>query len=160
MKTLYEIILICLLTVSSGSVYNLFAEKGLWNYNYDLGEGSESPNELYMDVVPKAWKDKALFLDVRSEFEYQEKHIKNAISLPYFSFEDSIAVLLPYLKSQKNIIVYCIHEECNSSEIICRRLIELGLKQTKFIKGGFREWERRGLPVETDTRSQIPDTSF
>lgn len=50
-------------------------------------------------------KDGAILVDVRSTQEYEEEHLENAISIPYYDIKHKASYLLK--NKSKNIIVYC-----------------------------------------------------
>lgn len=88
-------------------------------------------------------KQQALFVDVRSRFEYNAEHIQNAISFPYKAI--SMANSFPFPKD-KPLIMYCgcpHHLSGMSAEILKKR----GYTQVKVINEGYWGWKQMGYPV-------------
>lgn len=96
--------------------------------------------------------------DVRVAAEYAEKHIKGAQSLPYKEksakaanfdkSQDSFA--LERLPSDKSVpfVVYCNSGDCWKSYKAAKVAREAGHKRIYWFRGGFPEWNGKGLPVE------------
>ncbi len=61
------------------------------------------------EIIEKEWfkykKQKAILIDVRSEQEFKEGHIKDAISIPYYEIKRRIADEIK--DKNKMILVYC-----------------------------------------------------
>lgn len=96
------------------------------------------PNEL------KAMIDsgrKFILLDVREEWEYQQVHIENAISIPLGQLPKRIGELSPV----DEIIVYC-HRGMRSLDA-AYLLQQLGFKSVFSVVGGIDRWASE---VDTD----------
>jgi rhodanese-related sulfurtransferase len=85
-----------------------------------------------------------VLIDSRSSVEYEEEHIKGAISIPYQQREE----LASNLDKNKEIIIYCRGEKCGTSEVSGKKLIALGFKNVKELKGGVKEWKEAGGKTE------------
>ena len=48
----------------------------------------------------------------------------------------------------KDVVVYCENENCESSVIVARRLVELGYTNVRHYPGGKRDWIAADLPLE------------
>lgn len=83
-------------------------------------------------------------VDVRYPADYQRGHIKDAVSLPFYSLK-SIA----YPKTQP-IVVYCSGIGCSLSHDAAITLQELGYTNVKVLEGGIAEWSMKGFPMEGD----------
>lgn len=88
-----------------------------------------SPEDAYDEL------GKAIFLDVRSELEYQEGHIPGSDLLPYDTISEDTLSLYPDL--DQTIIVYC--RSGRRSEIAAQALMELGYTKI-FDMGGIVNW--------------------
>ena len=111
------------------------------------GDGEAASNIFLKDAF-SAYEDKsALFLDARSQKEYDSGHIKHAINIPVSAFLDS----LPYLETldfNQHIITYCDGEDCNASIDLAANLKMMGFSKVNFFFGGWLEWQDAGYPVE------------
>ena len=111
------------------------------------GNGEAASNVFLKDAF-FAYEDKsALFLDARSQEEYDSGHIKHAINIPVSAFLDS----LPYLETldfNQHIITYCDGEDCNASIDLAADLKMMGFSKVNFFFGGWLKWQDAGYPVE------------
>lgn len=80
-------------------------------------------------------------MDVRSEKDFEKRHIPGAISCPNGIFTKD----LPDIKS--NIVVYCWGPSCNGSTKAALRLLNKGYNVKELI-GGIEYWVKEGAPVE------------
>ncbi len=88
-------------------------------------------------------KHQAVFVDVRSRFEYNAEHIQNALSFPYKAI--AMAGNFPFPKN-KSLIMYCgcpHHLSGMSAEILKKK----GYTQVKVIDEGYWGWKQMGLPI-------------
>lgn len=77
-----------------------------------------------------------VILDVRTEEEYQEGHIPNAICIPNETIDETVKEQLPNL--EQTIFVYC--RSGNRSKQASEKLAELGYTNI-FEFGGIQTWE-------------------
>jgi rhodanese-related sulfurtransferase len=124
----------------------------------------DTPNSLEGVTVVDAAKVQELMragvvvYDVRVAAEYAEKHIKGAKNLPYreksakkADFDKSQdRFALDRLPADKNaaLVVYCNSGDCWKSYKAAKLAVEAGHKQVYWFRGGFPEWNGKGLPVE------------
>ena len=88
-----------------------------------------------------------IFLDVRSEDEYNNSHIKGAINIPVSEIEDR----LEEIQSNKRIIVYCNGSGCNRSGMAAKILVQNGFDNVfDMIGRGIFEWEEKEYPLEEE----------
>jgi Rhodanese-related sulfurtransferase len=85
----------------------------------------------------------AIILDVRTQQEYQEGHISNAINIPVQILGQQLDKLKNF--KDKKILVYCRsgHRSAIASQILDRA----GFKNVYNLKGGLLEWKASGLPL-------------
>jgi len=110
--------------------------------------------EQVVDLVSKG----ATFYDVRIDREYQEKHIKGAISLPYgekskkevgFDASQDTFKLTDVVKDKNAPLVFaCNGEECWKSYKASLWAQKEGYKNVYWFRGGFPEWKGKNLPLE------------
>ncbi len=161
---LFKTLGIILFGSAIGLIYNAIspggiALKGNWNpkvnsnslvvpYGYD--EDVDPPAISLDYAVMKFQSKNTVFLDSRYSEDYKAGHIKGAINFPYEEFEEFAPQVLPKLPQNGEIITYCDGTECETSLLLARELLELGYKDVKVFFGGWHEWKRSGLSVETD----------
>lgn len=76
-----------------------------------------------------------IILDVRTQSEFNEGHIPNAILLPYNDITDKAKTILPDMS--KTVLVYC--RSGRRSELAAKDLIELGYTSV-YDFGGIIDW--------------------
>lgn len=96
--------------------------------------------------------------DVRVAAEFAEKHIKGAKSLPYKEKSAKVPdfdkqqdrFALEKLPADKNtpFVVYCNSGDCWKSYKAAKVAVEAGHRRVYWFRGGFPEWNGKGLPVE------------
>jgi len=96
--------------------------------------------------------EEVVFLDARFPEEYEEGYIENAYLLSFEAdndvFDQQYEALLSIIDSNTQIVTYCSGEECESSLFLARYLRDdLGYPNVNIFFGGWRRWEKAGLPV-------------
>ncbi len=79
-----------------------------------------------------------LILDVRSNLEFSNGHIDNAVNVDVEEIEKYISDVVP--DKERKIIVYC--QSGNRSKIASQKLIDLGYKNVYNLVGGISEFEK------------------
>jgi rhodanese-related sulfurtransferase len=87
-------------------------------------------------------KSNFVYLDARSQKEFNTSHINNAIWVGYDEFSIN---KLKAINKNANIITYC--SVGYRSEKIGEKLQKAGFKNVKNLWGGIFEWVNSGLPV-------------
>ncbi len=90
---------------------------------------------------------KAVWVDARSEYDYQLGHVKGAINIPLKEFDDRRSILSGISKDTL-LITYCDGAECNSSIDLGTKLSASGFTRVKVFFGGWKEWQANGQPIE------------
>jgi rhodanese-related sulfurtransferase len=133
------------------------------NYKYVAALGNWTPSQLPGATIVTASEVVALqqkgvpIVDVRSAKEYQEKHIRGAISIPYAEKSLKDVAFDPamdewagpqLLDKNKAVIFHCNGAECWKSYKAARVALTKGFKSVYWFRGGYPEWDERGLAVE------------
>jgi len=84
-------------------------------------------------------------VDARNPEEYQEVHIKGAISIPEKKFSEHLR-LLPTDKSVK-VVFYCNGVKCGKSKKAAEKALEIGYKNVLVYAEGMPVWEENGMPI-------------
>lgn len=132
-----------------GMVYDMGGISDWQAKGYPVVMGEDAGTSFDEITVDEAYKiftgDKGfLFIDVRSEEEYNSGHIEGAINIPVSEIE----VNLSGIPADKMIIVYCNGSSCNRSSTAAGILIENGFTQVyNLIGNGILEWVEKGYPV-------------
>jgi len=88
----------------------------------------------------------ALVVDVRTEKEYQEGHVMNALHIPLGMLDDRIQELQAY----KNHAVVMVCRTGARSGQAATKLKKQGFTNVHNIGGGMLAWERTKLPITTE----------
>lgn len=102
--------------------------------------------------------NRAIFIDARSQIEFEQGHIKGAISLPVEQFEGSYKMIKTKLEGTEAIITYCDGERCPLSEELADKLKGQGVKNVFVLKNGWAVWKNEHLPVESSEVSAFLNT--
>lgn len=84
-------------------------------------------------------------VDVRTDKEYEQNHIKNAIHIDWMN-QDKFSEIASHLNKKKPVYVYC--KSGNRSSKAAKFLTEQGF-QVFDIEGGILNWEASNLPLVT-----------
>jgi phage shock protein E len=83
-----------------------------------------------------------VLLDVRTREEFASGHIPGARNIPYDELPARVAELPP--AAQQELFVYCAGGKRTENAIA--RLREQGYTRLVHLRGGFVEWQAKGLP--------------
>ena len=134
------------------------------NYKYVASLGNWTPSLLPGATVVSASEAAALqskgvpIIDVRIAKEYEEKHIVGATLIPYGEKSLKDVAFDPAmdqwagpekLDPTKPVIFHCNGPECWKSYKAATVALAKGFKTVYWFRGGFPEWEARGLPIES-----------
>lgn len=150
-KSLLQIIVILLLASLSGIIFNrirghkvphpITQIKGLASSRENIRNISSEVAFSYLT------SRRAIFIDARSQEQYNEGHIRGAISIPYENLEKYYETLIKEIPPDKFIIVYCGSRSCQLSMMLAKELIQMGYSNVMVLKGGWKEWKKLNLPV-------------
>jgi len=84
-------------------------------------------------------------VDARSAGEYQEVHIKNAVSIPLSNLEKD-ATLLPAAKDSK-LVFYCNGVKCGKSGKAAKIALSSGFSDVSVYAEGMPVWEEKGYAI-------------
>lgn len=86
---------------------------------------------------------KAVFIDVRSNTQFQLGHIKGSLSIP----GSQLMARFKEVPPRKTIITYCACDAEQSSGRAAASLVAHGVKNVFALKGGWQEWKAKGYPA-------------
>ncbi len=161
MKTVREISFLVGASIISAFTVNYFSPAGIALVGqWDIAKGVITANENNdMDlndleigdvILAKELYDseKFLFVDARSRDDYDEGHIKGAVSLPVGQFDEKIDAFLEQYPPEKAIITYCSGRTCEDSHNLAQLLMAVGYMKINVFIDGFPGWEAEGHPIE------------
>lgn len=112
------------------------------------GEGSTKTQTEVKNISARQAKElidsnKDVFiLDVRTQEEYNEAHIKGANLIPIQELEAN----LNKIPKDKKVVVHCAKGKRSAKA--CEILKDKGLKELYNVEGGLNQWKSEGYPVE------------
>lgn len=101
------------------------------------------PRISQADALKLHKQGKAIFIDVRSNEQFQLGHIRGALSIPGSQIIKRFAEVPP----QKTVITYCACSAEQSSGRAAANLIAHGVKNVWALKGGWQEWKANRGPA-------------
>jgi rhodanese-related sulfurtransferase len=97
------------------------------------------------DAVKLQKSGKVVFIDVRSNEQFSQGHIKGSLSIP----GSQLIRRFNEVKPGSTVITYCACSAEQSSGRAAQDLMAHGVKNVFALKGGWTEWRDRGLPTAT-----------
>ncbi len=161
MKTIKEISILVGASIIAAFAVNYFSPAGITLVGqWDTAKGVITANEknaivlddLEIGNVTLAKKlydsQKFVFVDARSRDDYDEGHIKGAVSLPVGQFDEKIETFLEQYPPEKAIITYCSGRACEDSHRLTQLLLAFGYAEINVFIDGYPGWEAEGHPIE------------
>jgi rhodanese-related sulfurtransferase len=154
-KTIKEIIILVGVSVILALVVNTLSPRGIslvgmWD-TADLAEDPAGQPKIIESVASaKSIFDKgdALYVDARSQNDYENGHIPGAVSLPMGQFEAGIEFFLNRYPPEQPIVTYCSGRTCEDSHDLAQALSDVGFTNVRIFIDGFLGWEAQGYPIE------------
>jgi rhodanese-related sulfurtransferase len=113
----------------------------LWTLWQSLGHGLKKLSP--MDATQLINREDAVVLDVRSDGEFNQGHIVNALNIPQKSIQEQLSKLGKY--RNRPIIMACRNGQTASG--VGSTLRKNGFEQVYSLAGGLVAWEGANLPL-------------
>jgi rhodanese-related sulfurtransferase len=113
----------------------------LWTLWQSLGHGLKKLSP--MDATQLINREDAVVLDVRSDGEFNQGHIVNALNIPQKSIQEQLSKLGKY--RNRPIIMACRNGQAASG--VGSTLRKNGFEQVYSLAGGLVAWEGANLPL-------------
>jgi rhodanese-related sulfurtransferase len=154
-KTIKEIIILVGVSVILALVVNTLSPRGIalvgkWDTANLVGDTAGQLKIIESVALAKSIFDKgdALYVDARSQNDYENGHIPGAVSLPMGQFEAEIEFFLNRYPPEQPIVTYCSGRTCEDSHILAQALSDVGFINVRIFIDGFPSWEAQGYPIE------------
>ncbi len=157
-KASKQVLFIALIALVAGFLSNSFRSDKIpfiedWSAKSNLVTPSGENLEISLSEASTLFnKSKTVFIDARSKAEYDEGHIKGAISLPYREADWKFVDAMAGVPEESAVITYCDGETCELSMELALFLRNAGYTNIKVLSNGWTVWRQKGLPVETGER--------
>ncbi len=110
----------------------------------------DQPIEVKLANVKKFFDaGAAVFVDAREAPEYAEGHIAGALSVPFDDAVRNPALLEPFKRAGKPLILYCSGGDCELSKDLARNMLADGIRKVLVFTDGMPAWKAAGYPTET-----------
>lgn len=90
---------------------------------------------------------RAVFVDARSQLEFEMGHIQGALWLPPREFAGQFQDIKPRLAGKEAVITYCDGPNCPLSAMLAQHLRGAGVKNVFVLKDGWALWQAERLPI-------------
>jgi rhodanese-related sulfurtransferase len=160
-KTIKEIIILVGISVTLAMVVNFLSPMGIalvgqWDTSKGVISASPTGSEEWqaeeINSVARAKEifdnGNILFVDARSQDNYEDGHIPGAVSLSVGQFDEQIESFLNRHSSDTRIVAYCSGRTCEDSHNLAQLLSDVGFTHVSVFIDGFPGWEAQGYPVE------------
>jgi rhodanese-related sulfurtransferase len=120
---------------------------GLWIFKPGTTPAAEEPTQAPAQELTAAqayvkWQEGVFFLDVRTQEEWDDFHLKGSRLIPLSELQDRLAEL----PRDREIVVVCRsgHRSLTAVNILQGE----GFTQLASLSGGLQAWQEAGYPVE------------
>lgn len=113
-----------------------------------LGDRSQLEQIGRTELAERLADGDVVVIDVRPAPEYEAGHIAGAVTMPL----DRLARSIKHLPPDVEVVAYCRGQYCVFADDAVRLLRRRG-RAARRLEGGFPEWRRGGLPVESGAES-------
>ncbi len=91
------------------------------------------------------WHANVLWVDGRSEEEFNRDHIPGALPLEEARFSEQLGAIVAAWQPGQRIVVYCSSLSCSTSQGLAEKLRGAGFgDDVHFLHGGWEAWQRAG----------------
>ncbi len=90
----------------------------------------------------------AIFIDARTEEEFNAGHIPGALNLSFEDFSEGKPEILEFLPEDIELLIYCDTDECKSSEQVARLLKSYNYTNVKIVQSGWVNWQTHQREIE------------
>jgi len=112
---------------------------------------SDGPQPIELTAaLERLKKGNAIFMDARSEYDYNAGHIQTARNYPKKNLDIWMPDFFNNTPPEALLITYCSDPRCHLAEHLAVKLYELGYPNVRFLPAGWDGWLAAGYPVASD----------
>lgn len=147
-KDIFQIIAISLIFGFSYSFLaygdlNFIEKKKNISENFDH---QSKVQDVTIDKALKLMEEGALIIDARSEEDFKNNHLQNAINIPVKNFDNYVDKVFG-LPTDTLIVIYCEGIHCNLSHQLAEKLLNFGFQKVYVMVEGIEGWGKRNLEL-------------
>jgi rhodanese-related sulfurtransferase len=125
------------------------AKTGDYSYLLKASDTKETIPHIDIEEAKYLYRSgRAIFVDARGAAEYQESHIRGAVSVPVIATPEEIEKLKGQLAG-KVIVTYCHGVGCHLADKSAYKLWDAGYRKVVIFFGGWPKWNEHKLPITT-----------
>ena len=152
-KTLWQSLIIVIITVMIAVVFNLLRPEGIALLGFSSADlikkrQAQIPEISLSEAHDLYSQKKVLFVDARDPLSFDEGHIAGALNI----YPDEAALSAAKLKTDNYrgvlIITYCDGPQCPLSKETAYELLRQGVPEAKVLVNGWSLWLKAGYPVK------------
>ena len=112
---------------------------------------SDGPQPIELTAALERLKQgNAIFMDARSEYDYNTGHIQTARNYPEKTLDIWMPDFFNNTPPESLLITYCSDTRCHLAEHLSAKLYEFGYTNVHHMTAGWDGWLAAGYPVESD----------
>jgi rhodanese-related sulfurtransferase len=154
-NTVRQALFILFISVAIGTAVNLIRPDRIpfidsWAMADKLVTEDGDTLAISLEDAAALFADNAVvFLDARTQVEYDQGHIQDAVNLPWHEVDNYFETVIMTLDPEAMYITYCDGEACPLSHDLALFLKDLGFTRVKVLVNGWTLWKEHDLPVTT-----------
>lgn len=150
MKTLFRMAALAAAALTAGLAVNQFHPEGIdRNMMAALFSTDYRWRRITADSAHVLFSGKtAVFVDIRSEKEYQTDRIPGAESQPFYSFFRNFQRFEKTHPKTRTYVFYCFEPACREGHAMLAWMGRRGYENAVWMYGGLGQWIHGGYPVE------------
>lgn len=122
---------------------------GDWSVDARMTTVNGEHLDISIDEAARLFQQKAaVFMDARSETDYNRGHIQGALNLPWQDVDRLFLTVTESLTPNTPVITYCDGKTCSLSHDLAVFLRDMGYANVKVLVNGWTVWKEANLPVE------------
>jgi len=160
MRSLFEMVILITVAVILSFAGNALNPQGIplfGQWNPDKGSvhaggpcAPESNQISDLDVMDLYLSSGAVFVDARSQEDYEEGHIPRSINIPVGDIQLRIYDFMQTYPPDTRIIVYCSGVDCTDSHDVAEALDDYGFLDVTVYSQGYEKWVEEGRPISPE----------
>ena len=122
---------------------------GDWSQDARFSDAAGDSLVVSLETAEQLFRqERALFVDARPKSQYDEGHIRGALSIPWQEKDRYFIEMVEHLEGPHTIITYCDGESCDLSHELALFLQEMGFENVRVLVNGWTVWQQAGLPTD------------